>query len=263
MKVTVGLIQFTSVLEPEKNLAKIDQFLSVAKAQGVSYVFLPETFYSMTDNTSVTPYLVRGEDEHFKAISNLAKKYGIYLLGGSAATDLNGKVVNRNYNFGPDGKLLGFYDKMHLFSCDLNTKGEKKSVNEADHYTPGKDLLIIEAGPLKIGASICFDLRFPEMYRYYSKNGANLLSISSAFTVPTGRAHWHILVRARAIENQSFVVATGQWGEHNDKVKTFGHSLIVSPWGEVLVDAGEGEKFVACQLDLCQIESVRKSIKVF
>ena len=121
---------------------------------------------------------------------------------------------------------------------------------------------MIEVNQFKIGLSICFDLRFPELFRNYSSQGANVLSISSAFTVPTGKAHWHTLVRARAIENQSYVVASAQWGKHNDKMSTFGHSLVVDPWGEVLVDAEEGEKIVFAEFSLDRIKSVRERLDV-
>ena len=122
---------------------------------------------------------------------------------------------------------------------------------------------MIEAGPLKIGLGICFDVRFPEMARGYSKKGANLLTFSSAFTVPTGKAHWHTLVRARAIENQCFVVASAQWGQNNERISTYGHSLVVDPWGEILADAGEGEKVITAELNLDYVQEVRKKVKVF
>jgi predicted amidohydrolase len=121
-------------------------------------------------------------------------------------------------------------------------------VDEGKLYQKGAEEKIIQVKDLKIGLSICFDLRYPQMYQNYAKAGANLLTISSAFTVPTGKAHWHTLVRARAIENQCFVVASAQWGVHNEKVTTFGHSLVVDPWGEVLLDLGEGEKIQVVDL---------------
>ena len=121
---------------------------------------------------------------------------------------------------------------------------------------------MIEIEGFKLGLSICFDLRFPELFRSYSSQGATVLSISSAFTVPTGKAHWHTLVRARAIENQCYVIASAQWGKHNEKMSTFGHSLIVDPWGEILADAEEGEKIIFGELSLDKIKSVRERLDV-
>jgi len=255
----IGVIQICSALDYKKNLAKLAIFLQEAKEAKVEAVFLPETFYSISDGKKCTPYLVEEGNEHFKNIQNLAKKYSLYILGGSAATRVGDKVVNRNYNFDPEGLLIGIYDKRHLFSCDLGTK----VVDEGDLFAAGDKESLIEVGPLKIGLSICFDLRFPAVYQSYKKAGANLLTISSAFTVPTGKAHWHTLLRARAIENQCFVVAAAQWGKNNDKVETYGHSLIIDPWGEVLADACDGEKLIVADIDLLRVEKAAKAIKLF
>lgn len=256
----VGVVQMTSGLEYKENLEKADKFIKEAKSQNCEAVFLPECFYSLSDGTVSTPYVVNGVDEHYNNIKNLAVENEIFLLAGTAAAYGSGEVKNRAYNFDPKGRDLGSYDKIHLFSCDL---GEKKVINESDIYSPGEDPKIIEAGPLKIGLGICFDVRFPEMARDYARKGANLLTFPSAFTVPTGKAHWHTLVRARAIENQCFVIAPGQWGKNNDRISTYGHSLIVDPWGEILADAGEGEKLITAELDLDYVQEVRKKVKVF
>jgi len=263
MKKKIAALQICSSLNPEENLKKISNLLELAKSQGVTHAFLPECFYSMSDGTVATPFLVDGENLHYKAIQDLAKHSGLYILGGSAATKLDGKIVNRNLNFAPDRTDLGHYDKMNLFSCEITKADSKKVINESDIYTSGKQPIIIDAEELKVGMSICFDVRYPNIYRDYVLQGANLLSISAAFTVPTGKAHWHILLAARAIENQCFVIAPAQWGRHNDKIQTFGHSLIIDPWGTVLADAGEGEKLITAEIDLEQIQDVRKSVKVF
>lgn len=258
----IGVIQLCSVLNPQENLRKIKGFLTEAKQSGAQAVFLPEAFYSMSDGTKATPYLVENNNEHYEAIRGLAKDSGLMILGGSAATLVNGKVMNRSYNFSSTGEDLGIYDKMNLFACDLSKHPSNTVINEGKVYTAGHTPKLLEIGDFKLGLSICFDLRFPELFRYYSSIGANLLSISSAFTVPTGKAHWHTLVRARAIENQSYVIASAQWGVHNERMSTFGHSLVVDPWGEIMVDAGEGEKIIYAQLDLEKIKSVRERIDV-
>ncbi|MGE3609924.1 MAG: carbon-nitrogen hydrolase family protein [Bacteriovoracaceae bacterium] len=258
----IGVIQLQSVLDPQVNLEKIRGFLKTAVSEGAKAVFLPEVFYSMSDGTRPTPYLIQEKNEHYEAIRSLAKDDGLYILGGSAATNVNGKIMNRSYNFGPHGEELVCYDKMNLFSVDLSKHPSQTVIDEARVYTAGNSPKLVELEGYKIGLSICFDLRFPELFRSYSFQGANVLSISSAFTVPTGKAHWHTLVRARAIENQCYVVASAQWGQHNDKISTFGHSLIVDPWGEVLADAGEGEKIIFSDLSLEKIESVRSRLNV-
>lgn len=258
----IGVIQLQSVLDPAQNLKTIRKFLLDAKNEKTQAVFLPEVFYSMSDGTKPSPYLVEGKNEHYEAIRKLALDSGLYILGGSAATLVDGKVMNRSYNFAPDGTELMLYDKMNLFAVDLSKHPSNTVIDEARIYTPGKTPKILSVGDFKIGLSICFDLRFPELFRSYSAQGANVLSISSAFTVPTGKAHWHTLVRARAIENQCYVIASAQWGQHNDKISTYGHSLIVDPWGEVLADAGEGEKIIFADLSLEKLESVRSRLNV-
>lgn len=259
----IGVIQLQSVLDPAQNLKTIRTFLNEARAEGAKAVFLPEVFYSMSDGTRPTPYLIDGKNEHYEAIRKLAlEDSGLYILGGSAATNMNGKVVNRSYNFAPDGTELMTYDKMNLFAVDLSKTASNTVVDEARVYTAGNTPKMLSLEGFSIGLSICFDLRFPELFRSYSASGANVLSISSAFTVPTGKAHWHTLLRARAIENQSYVVASAQWGQHNEKLSTFGHSLVIDPWGEVLVDAAEGEKIVYADLSLEKIEAVRARMNV-
>lgn len=258
----VGVVQLQSVLDPKINLDKIKNFLSNAKQENAQAVFLPEVFYSISDGTKPTPFLVEGQNEHFQAIRSLAVDSGLYILGGSAATLVDGKVMNRSFNFDPQGRELPFYDKMNLFACDLSKHPSNQIIDEAKVYSHGNKPQMIDVEGFKIGLSICFDLRFPELFRSYSSQGANVLSISSAFTVPTGKAHWHTLVRARAIENQSYVIAAAQWGKHNDKLSTFGHSLIVDPWGEVLADAGEGEKIIFGEMNFERLQSVRERLDV-
>ncbi len=258
----IGVIQLRSVLDPKVNLETIRKFLVEAKAEDAKAVFLPEVFYSISDGTKASPYLVEGKNEHYQAIKNLAMDSGLYVLGGSAATLVDGKIMNRSYNFAPTGIEIETYDKMNLFAVDLSKHPSNTIIDEARIYSAGKTPKTVELDGFKIGLSICFDLRFPELFRSYSSQGANVLSISSAFTVPTGKAHWHTLVRARAIENQSYVIASAQWGQHNEKISTFGHSLIVDPWGEVLADAEDGEKIIYAELSLEKINDVRSRLNV-
>ena len=255
----ISIFQMTSVLDYQENLKKIENSITKVKKEGSHYLFLPECFYSMSDGQTPTPYLIEEGNEHYQNIKSLAIDSGLYLIGGSVAAKEGDRIVNRSLNFSPKGEDLGHYDKMHLFSCDLTNK----RIDEADIYTPGKKSKIIHIEPLKIGLGICFDLRYPEMSRDYALQGSNLLTFASAFTIPTGKAHWHTLVRARAIENQCFVVAAAQWGQHNDKIQTFGHSIVIDPWGDILVDAQEGEKTITVDLNIQRLTEVRRSIRVF
>lgn len=259
----IAVLQMNSKEDFEINLKVIRDEAKVAVEKGAKVLFLPECFYSMSDGLKPTPHLVEEGNEHHKNIQAIAKDFGIALIGGSAATLYKGNVVNRAYNYDHNGNSLGDYDKINLFSCDIQKDDQRKSIDEADIYHPGNTPKLIQYQDLKVGLGICFDLRYPEMARQYVREGANLLTFSSAFTVPTGMAHWHTLVRARAIENQCFAVASAQWGRHNDRIQTYGHSLVVDPWGEILVDAKEGESLHVVDLNLKRVEEVRRAVKVF
>jgi predicted amidohydrolase len=258
-----AISQLNSKLDYRENLKDIHRVAAECRKQECQLLFLPECFYSMSDGTKPTPHLVEQNNEHYKEIKKIAQEHELFLLGGTAATLHKGVVVNRAYNFGPDGADLGHYDKMHLFSCSLSKKDQETKIDEADIYTPGNEPKMIEALGLLIGLGVCFDIRYPEMARNYVLEGANLLTFSSAFTIPTGKAHWHTLVRARAIENQCFVVAAAQVGKHNEKIQTYGHSLVVGPWGEILVDAGEEVGLHFFDIDLSLVDQIRKSVGVF
>jgi deaminated glutathione amidase len=258
----IGVIQIQSALEPEINLSKIRSYLKLAREEKAQAVFLPEVFYSLSDGTKVTPYLVENENEHYRAIQSLARDFGLYILGGSAATKVGGKVMNRAFNFDAAGNDLGHYDKLNLFACDLSRHPSNQIHDESRIFAHGSDPKLIEIEDFKLGLAICFDVRFPELFRWYSSQGANVISCSAAFTVPTGKAHWHTLLRARAIENQCYVIAAAQWGVHNERISTFGHSLIVDPWGEILADAAEGEKIIFAELSLEKVKTIRERMNV-
>lgn len=258
----VAVLQLESKLDPALNLKTIRGFLDQAKKEGAKAAFLPEVFYSISNGLVPSPYLIEEKNEHYQNIKTLASDFGLYILAGSVATKVGDKIMNRNYNFSPEGEELVSYDKTHLFSCDLSRDPSKQIIDEGIIYTAGKDLKTLNLGEFKIGLGICFDVRFPEMGRAYFQQGCNVLTYSAAFTVPTGKAHWHTLLRARAIENQSYVIAPAQWGVHNERIKTFGHSLIIDPWGEILAEAGEGEKVIFADLSLEKIKEVRSRLNV-
>lgn len=252
----IAVLQLTSVLDYGANLEVVRRLMKEAQEQGAEVAFLPEVFYSMSDGQTSTPYLVEDGNVHYNEIRKLATDFQMALIGGSAASLKDGQVVNRAYNFDKNGVDLGHYDKINLFACDL----PDKKISEAKNYTAGKDYKIVELECRKIGLGICFDMRFSEMGLHYRMQGAEILTYPAAFTVPTGKAHWHTLLRARAIENQCFVVAAAQWGVHNNKMQTYGHSLVVDPWGKVLLDLEEGVKVGVVNLDFSQIDLIRKSV---
>ena len=198
------------------------------------------------------------EDESVAAFSALAEELGLWLNIGSLALKGPGdKLLNRSLLFAPNGAIAARYDKIHLFDVDLPT-GE--SLRESHAYDGGAQAVLVETPLGPIGLTICYDMRFPHLYRALAKAGAKLFTVPSAFTVPTGHAHWHVLLRARAIETGSFVLAAAQGGRHESGRETYGHSLIVSPWGEVLAEAGIEPGLVIADIDLAQADVARARI---
>jgi predicted amidohydrolase len=256
----IALIQMTSVLDYKINLEKIDSWLAQAKIQNATHVFLPESFYSFSNGIEVTPYFLAPGNSHENHIKALAKKHRLNLWGGSCIYKIGNNYLNRALFINEQGEIINHYDKMHLFYFNNTTPGQV-SHDEASKYKAGNSLTFCPWDKeWLLGASICYDVRFPELYRKYSTAGANVLTVASAFTIPTGQAHWHNLLKARAIENLSFVIASAQWGKHNDRISTFGHSLIVSPWGEILVDMKEGEGLQVCDLDIQKVKEARTKL---
>lgn len=258
----VAVIQISSQLDYRENLNKIKAYLKEASENGAKAVFLPECFYTLSDGKNPSPYLVERDNEHFLNIQNLAKEFGVYLIGGSVAHKVEEGIKNRVYNFNPMGEVIGEYDKINLFSCDILKDGQRKKINEADIFSPGEKPLIIDVEGFKVGIAVCFDLRFPNLLLNYYREKVDILTFASAFTVPTGKAHWHTLLRARAIEGQCYVIAAGQCGQNNPNIRTFGHSLIVGPWGEICDDAGEDEGIIYSTLEKSQINETRSRIHV-
>ena len=199
------------------------------------------------------------EDPVFKAASSLAASRGIWLHVGSTPVDLeNGKVANRSALFAPSGALVETYDKIHMFDVDLDN-GE--SWRESAIYQPGKTITMAQVLDAKLGFGICYDLRFPHLFRAQALAGAHILTVPAAFTRQTGLAHWHVLLRARAIENGAYVIASAQGGRHEDGRETFGHSLIVNPWGEIISEKPDDEPgVIIADLDLATASAARNKI---
>ena len=194
-----------------------------------------------------------------KQITALTAELGVHVLIGSMvlASDDTPKAVNRSLLLAPDGAVAAQYDKIHMFDVTL-ANGETHA--ESANYQPGNTLSLADIGGMKLGLSICYDVRFPTLYRRLAQAGADIISVPSAFTRPTGKAHWHILLRARAIETGCFIIAPAQVGAHENGRETYGHSLIVDPWGHVLAEAGDDDDMILANLDASLVEKARAQI---
>ena len=243
-----------------RNLADASELIREAAGQGASFVATPEMTNILEPDRPRLRSLAKpeSEDGSVGAFSVLAQELGLWLNVGSLALRAPGeRLVNRSLLFTPGGTIAARYDKIHLFDVDLPT-GE--SLRESHAYDGGTEAVLVETPLGAIGLTICYDMRFPHLYRALAKAGAKLFTVPSAFTVPTGQAHWHVLLRARAIETGSFVLAAAQGGKHESGRETFGHSLIVSPWGEVLAEAGTEPGILIADLDLAQADLARARI---
>lgn len=258
--IRAALIQLRSGRDMARNTAEASALIREAAGQGANFVSTPEMTNILEPDRPRLRSLARpeAEDESVKVFAALARELGLWLNIGSLALKGPGeKLLNRSLLFAPDGTIAARYDKIHLFDVDLPT-GE--SLRESHAYEGGGKAVLAETPLGPIGLTICYDMRFPHLYRALAQAGAKLFTVPSAFTVPTGQAHWHVLLRARAIETGSFVLAAAQGGRHESGRETFGHSLIVSPWGEVLAEAGTEPGIVIADLDLEQADRARARI---
>lgn len=257
----MAAVQMRSGEDVGRNIAAFEALVREAAAKGATYVQSPEmTGALMRDRAALRATLKpQGHDPVERAASRLAAELGIVLhLGSTAIARADGKIANRAFVFGPDGGLLATYDKIHMFDVDLDN-GE--SWRESAAYTPGDTATIVDIGAAQVGLGICYDVRFPQLFRAQALAGAQILTAPAAFTRQTGSAHWHVLQRARAIENGAFVVSAAQGGLHEDGRETYGHSLIVDPWGRVLAEADHDEPgVVIADIDLDEVARARAKI---
>ncbi len=253
----IAAVQMVSGPEVEANLAAAERLLAEAATGGARLAVLPEYFCLIgrrdTDKLAVaeTP----GDGPIQRCLAGAARRHGLWIVGGTLPlkTEDPARVLNASTVWAPDGTLAAQYDKIHLFSF---TQGEER-YDEGRVLRAGTRPVAVQAGALRVGLSVCYDLRFPELYRALMNPPCDLLSVPSAFTVPTGRAHWALLLRARAVENQCYVIAAAQGGEHATGRRTWGHSMVVDPWGEVLVVRPEGEGVVFADVDPARLADVR------
>jgi predicted amidohydrolase len=245
---------------PEPSLEQGTKLIREAAAQGADYVLTPEVSNMMQLNRkALFEHLAAEEDDKsLKAYRTLAAELKIHLHIGSLALRFSPeRAVNRSFLIGPDGSVLASYDKIHMFDIDL-PGGE--SYRESANYQPGETAVISDLPWGRIGLTICYDVRFPALYRALAESGASYLTVPSAFTRKTGEAHWHTLLRARAIETGCFVFAAAQAGMHENKRETFGHSLIVDPWGVVLAEGGVEPGVFLAEIDPTKVETARKTV---
>ncbi|HEV2866171.1 MAG TPA: carbon-nitrogen hydrolase family protein [Allosphingosinicella sp.] len=258
----IALFQAQTGIDPAANAAELVRRVEDAAAGGAAMLFTPEMSGLLDrDRERAAPHLrPEAEDPVLAAVREAAAGAGIWVHIGSLAlqSEAGGKLVNRGFVIDDSGAIRARYDKIHLFDVDLPT-GE--SWRESAAYRGGERTALVETPLGTLGLSICYDLRFADLYTVLSNHGAVAFSIPAAFTVPTGEAHWHVLLRARAIESAAFVVAAAQVGQHEDGRTTYGHSLVVDPWGRVLLDmGGEAPGLGFADLDLGIVEEVRERL---
>ena len=233
-----ALVQMTSGIDPDANLAVIDRALAAAAVRGAAMAFLPEMSLLLDrDRQRSAVHIVREDESPWPAaLQDMARRHGLWLHSGSMPllTDDGQRRVNRSHVIAADGSIRARYDKIHMFDVTLPS-GENWTESAA--YAGGSELAVVDTPVGRVGLSICYDVRFPELYRALVDRGAEVIAVPAAFTVSTGEAHWHLLLRARAIETGCHILAAAQGGTHEDGRATYGHSLAVDPWGGVLADA--------------------------
>jgi predicted amidohydrolase len=259
--IRVACVQLRSGRDPIRNLAATEALVRDAAAAGAVYIQTPE----------MTNVLVRSRDELFAKISPegadptlermraVARELGVTVhIGSIAIRRDDGKIANRAFVIAPDGSVLARYDKIHMFDVDL-ANGE--SWRESATYTPGTEAVLVEAAGLRVGLAICYDVRFPHLFRRYAHAGADMITAPAAFTRQTGEAHWHVLQRSRAIENGAYLASAAQGGLHEDGRETFGHSIIVDPWGRILAESDGAEPgFIVADVDPAEAAAARARI---
>ncbi|MBU6458211.1 MAG: carbon-nitrogen hydrolase family protein [Bradyrhizobium sp.] len=257
---TAAMVQMRTGLLPGPSLEQGTRLIREAASRGADYVLTPEVSNMMQVNRNALFEQLAPEpdDLSLKAYRALAAELKIHLHIGSLALRASPeRAVNRSFLIGPDGGVIASYDKIHMFDIDLP---DGESYRESANYQPGETAVIADLPWGRMGLTICYDVRFPALYRALAESGASFLTVPSAFTRKTGEAHWHTLLRARAIENGCFVFAAAQAGLHENKRETYGHSLIVAPWGEILAEGGVEPGVFVARIDPSKVEAARKAV---
>jgi predicted amidohydrolase len=256
----VGLVQMRSGCAPQANLDAATKLIGEAKDAGADYILTPEMTNIMEVNRArLFAAIVDEDSDHCLVVfRELARTLGIYLHIGSLAVKVSpDKAANRSFLINSQGEIAARYDKIHMFDVDL-ANGE--SYRESQNFRSGEIAVVTDLPWGRLGLTVCYDLRFPSLYRALAEAGASFLAVPSAFTRQTGEAHWHVLLRARAIENGSYVLAAAQGGKHENGRETFGHSLIVDPWGRVLAEGGTEPGVIIADIDPAEVAAARARI---
>lgn len=256
--ITVACVQYCATDDADHNLQRASRLIDHACERGARYVALPEAcdFLSQHGMTAYT----RPEPDHLalQFFCLAAKSREVWLLVGSLTVlGDHGKLANRSYVIDPGGRIVARYDKIHMFDAQI---GGAETFRESATYQAGERAVTVDLPFARLGLSICYDLRFPTLYRSLAQSGAEVLAIPAAFTQTTGEAHWHVLQRSRAIENGCFVIAAGQCGTPYSGRECYGHSMIIDPWGRVLAEAGDDEEVIVAQLQMDRVQRARSSI---
>jgi deaminated glutathione amidase len=257
---TAAMVQTRTKLSPEENLKDISALIREAKAKGADYVQTPEMTNILAANRESLFKTISDEesDTSLKGFRELARELKIYLhIGSMAIKATPDRAANRAFLIDPNGEIVARYDKIHMFDVNL-ANGE--SYRESNSYQPGDTASLADLPWGRLGLTICYDMRFPSLYRALAESGASFLTMPSAFTKPTGEAHWHVLLRSRAIENGAFVFAAAQGGVHESKRVTYGHSLIIDPWGEILAEGGVDPGVIVAKVDPVKVTDARSKI---
>lgn len=261
-----ALLQLNSSDDPAANLPRTEALIDEAVGEGARFVLTPEVTNCVSSSRTRQQAVLQQQDEDITlaALRNKAAAHGIWLLIGSLALktdDADGRFANRSFLIGPGGEIAAWYDKIHMFDV---TVSESESYRESAGYRPGNRMVLAETSFARLGLTICYDLRFPHLYRQLAQQGAQVITVPSAFSPVTGSAHWESLLRARAIETGAYILAPAQTGKHATSEgkprSTYGHSLVVAPWGDVLANGGVEQGIVTIELDLTQVETARARI---
>jgi predicted amidohydrolase len=255
----IAAIEMTTACDPEVNMPIISDAVRAAAKAGAQMVALPETCVFMEKGSKAMRQRLTSEADnpHLGALCQLADELSIWLLIGSMVLADGDSPVNRSLLISPEGQVAARYDKIHMFDVTLEN-GETH--RESAHYKAGEAAVLAPMGAVQLGLSICYDVRFPNLYRRLAQAGAHVISVPSAFTHQTGAAHWHILLRARAIETGCYIIAPAQVGKHENGRHTYGHSLIIDPWGEIIAEAQHGDRFIMAQIDPATCAAVRQQL---
>jgi deaminated glutathione amidase len=256
--VRVAAVQLNSSGDKARNLETAERLVRGAAGEGAELIALPEKWNLVAAGDELRAAAEPLDGPSLGAARNWARELGVHLLAGSVGEESAGgeRIFNTSVLIDPKGEDLAVYRKVHMFDVDAGGV----SYRESAHEQPGEELATAAIGEVVVGMSVCYDLRFPELYRILALRGANLLAVPSAFTSATGRDHWQVLLRARAIEDQAFVLAPNQVGTASPHFDSWGHSAIVDPWGKVLAEAGEEEGFITADLDFGELVRVRETL---